>query len=211
MRRFFVSLGLLSLLSFSVAAHADTIPAGTYTFSAETKVLESTPTDALSGTLTIGSNGLVTAANITLTDLYLGQITFTGNNGISAAGPDGWDPLADHVDLESSGTSSKDIGWSGQLVLYYLPMLDSNGNITVCIQGVVCNDYQKSYVHIYSPNTPASDFNNYNPDPLISGSITASAPTSGPTAVTPEPSSLTLLGTGILACAGLARRKFLKA
>ncbi len=205
-RRLFTSLGLLSLLSLSVAAHADSIPAGIYSFSAATNVTEdnhSSATDPLSGTLTFGANGLITGADITLTDGDLGQITFTGNNGINAGGPSGYAPVADYAYLSSSGVTSSGTDWSGQLVLYYETTLDANGGVTVCIEGISCNNYQASYLQVYSP-----EFNQYQSAYLNEGDITGSSSIPGATmASTPELSSLILFGTGILGVAGLARLK----
>jgi hypothetical protein len=101
--------------------------------------------------------------------------------------------VADFAYVVDSGT--------GQLYLSYLPTLDGSGDIDLCVASANnCNNYQASYSQIYI----ASAFG-YNAVDLNSGTFDP-----GSTSVTPEPSSIVLLGTGILGMVGVMRRRFVK-
>ena len=172
-------------LSFGIAAHATPITPGTYDLTGTTITAGST-VYSLSGTVTIGSDGLFTAANIALNDNALGNPVF---NVISrTGGPTGYNPVADFAYLTTSGNTA-------QLYLSYLTTLDGSGNVELCTVGGSCNGYQDSYGQVYG----ASAFG-YNLVNLQGGTFDAAAPPA-PAAITPEPLTLALVGTGIFALA----------
>jgi hypothetical protein len=189
------SISLLGL-GFGAAAHATPITAGTYDLT-DTTITAGSTAYSLTGTVTIGSNGLMTAADITLNDAALGNPVFDVITG--ANGPAGYHPVADYAFV---GTAD---GMTGQLYLSYLTTLDGSGNIDLCTVGGNCNSYQDSYSQIY--------FNSafgYNPVDLNGGGTFDTAPVTPPVAVTPEPRSLALLGTGIIGVATVLRKRRMK-
>jgi hypothetical protein len=184
------SISLLGL-GFGVAAHATPITAGTYDLT-DTTITAGSTSYTLTGTVAIGSNGLMTAADVTLNDSALGDPVFDVIS--STGGPAGYNPVADFGYVTTADNSA-------QLYLSYLTILDGSGNIDLCTVGGSCNGYQDSYSQIYE----ASAFG-YNPVDLNGGSLD-SAPVTLPAAVTPEPRSLALLGTGIFGLATAVRRQ----
>ena len=177
------------MVSASLAAQATPISAGTYNVT-DTTVSAGSTKYSLTGTVTLGSNGLITAADIMLNDSALSNPVF--NTVSSTGGPAGYSPVAEFAYLSTTTNT-------GQLYLSYLTTLDSSGGIDLCILSAGnCNSYQASYSQIYG----ASSFG-YNPVDLNGGALTPTA-----TSVTPEPTSFLLLGTGLLSGAGLMRKRF---
>jgi hypothetical protein len=187
-------LAAIALASLGVvaAANASSIPAGTYDLNNVSVKDLGNNTFQLSGSVTLNASGFISAAEITLQDAALGNLVFTHVD--SAGGPSGSNPVADYAYISNPG--------HGQLALYYLTSLDGSGDIDLCILSANnCNAYQASYLQIYNQ----SSFG-YNLVDLNSG-VLDPATTSSPSP-TPEPGSLALLGTGMLALAGAGRRKF---
>ena len=184
------SISLLGL-GLGVAAHATPITAGTYDLT-DTTITAGSTSYTLTGTVTIGSDGLMTAADVTLNDSALGDPVFDVIS--STGGPAGYNPVADFGYVTTANNSA-------QLYLSYLTTLDGSGDIDLCTVGGSCNGYQDSYSQIYG----AFDFG-YNPVDLDGGSLDT-APVTPPEAVTPEPASLALLGTGIIGVATALRKR----
>jgi hypothetical protein len=178
------SISLLAFV-FGSAAHATPITAGSYALT-NTTITAGSTMYSLTGTITVGINGLLTAADITLNDAALGDPVFDVIS--STGGPAGFDPVADFAYVTTAGNSA-------QLYLSYLTTLDGSRNIDLCTVGGSCNGYQDSYGQVYA----ASAFG-YNLVDLNGGTFDT-APVTPPVAVTPEPASLALLGIGIVAVA----------
>jgi hypothetical protein len=189
------SIAVLTL-GAGVAAHATPITAGTYNLSdvtVTTPTVNNVPgtTYSLTGTVTVGSNGLFTSADITLNDAALGDPVFYSIN--TEGGPSGYDPQSYYAYVVAP------VNNTGQLALYYPTTADGSGNIDLCTVAGNCNAYQDSYSQIYL----ASAFG-YNPVDLNGGTLVAAS------SVTPEPESLALLGTGILSLAGVMRKRLIR-
>jgi hypothetical protein len=187
MRRSFFLLMSLCLAGLVVPARASTISAGEYSL---TDV--SVDGHALTGDLTFNDSGYVTAATITFEDAAFGDPTFSS---VNSTGFGGWQPVADFAYIA---------GANGQLALYYLPTLTTDGNIQICLSGVSCNGYQASYAQVWSPNLDAN-LTGGTIDPAVQIPSGPSGPSTP--SPTPEPSSVALLGTGVLSVTGLARRR----
>lgn len=165
------AFSLLSLFVLpSLSAYASSISAGTYSLTGTT--VHGT---ALSGTLTLDSNGLATSANITFEDASYGDPLFSV---ISSTGTSGNNPVSNFAYLQTGSNS-------GQLVLYYASVLNADGSISLCESGSGCS--QASYLHMYSPDRQAN---------LVGGDLQADS--SSAVAPTPEPASWMLVATGML-------------
>ena len=165
---FFFLLCFLLVLSVS----ATSIPAGTYSLSGV-----SAGGSSLSGTITLNSNGLATAADLLYGNATYGSPTFTN---IASTGTSGNNPAADFAYVSGS---------NGQVTLYYFGSLNSSGGVTLCESGSGCS--VASSLQVYSPGYQAS---------LTGGSL---SPGTASTAVTPELSTWILLVTGLMMIAAV--------
>jgi hypothetical protein len=182
------SISLLGL-GLGVAAHADSITAGTYNLT-DTTITGGSTVYSLTGTVTIGSNGLLTAADIMLNDAALDNPVF---DVIASTGSNGFAPVSDFAFVSGS---------IGQLELQYLKTTNASGNIDLCTVAGNCNAFQDSNGQIFVSS--AFGFNEV--DLNSDGSFDAAASTL-PSAVTPEPRSLALLGTGIFGLAAVLYKR----
>lgn len=201
----FASAVLTIASGVAVAAHADTIT-GTYTqgLGCTAGCGMITVTDNTTGGVTVdinlGSNFFVKTGNGTNHDSIAMDLTVVPT-GISIT-----DPTTTDVTWVE-GDDANPAGFSGTYN-YYVTISDCHGSscpivneLTFTLDGVTTGDF------ILTDAFPfVSDMNVAG----ATGNVGATGTLTTTTNPTPEPSSLALLGTGILGCAGVLRRKFLR-
>lgn len=186
--RFLKSFSLVAVLAApSALAHASSI---SYDL---TNVNSAAGT--LSGTVSIDTaTGLVTSVDVSMHDPSGGFPIFNtvessaASNGISQS--------------LLSGPSTSPHNFGAQFALYFDTSNLGSGNLAICIAGGACglNGSPGSYTHI--DLTSGHD----GPFYLSSGELDPAGAGSSPAAATSEPSTLLLLGTGIVGGAALMAR-----
>jgi PEP-CTERM motif len=173
-------------------ANANSIPAGDYD-------LTNVVVDGyqLTGSVTIGSSGQVSAADIRLNDAALGNPVFSG---VSSEGTlPGSTPSTDYAFVIASGV--------GVLALEYLPTVNSSGDVDLCIASAGdCDFYQSSFLGLYGLSGSGYALAALSGGTLDFAGVNDSADPAASSA-TPEPGTLALVGTGILAVAHLTRKR----
>jgi hypothetical protein len=196
MRRSLLALLSIALLSFGLScAYASTITAGVYN-------LDDAFVDGYSvtGTVTLNGSGNVTLANLTFNDPTFDDPGLPKFN-------QAWLTAAYNGLSQNYITSS-----SGQIALYFDTTATAGGNLNLCLGYAQCGTSPgtvgASTLQIYGFYNSATGSNpglantNFSSGYLTQSSTPSDAPSS---ALTPEPSSLFLLGTGIIGLAGLSR------
>jgi hypothetical protein len=200
MRRTLLLLASASMMSFAVAAHATTMGPGTYNLE-NAKVAGYSVT----GTITLDSSNHATSVDLIFNDpayssLPIAFNTISSTNAYNGLGQD-------YITAPNNG---------GQIGLYFSTSSDSNGNFDLCLVNGPCGTggswgYSSLQTYGYCTAGCATYVQGFGPY-LFSGGYLSAATTGKPSAIaqTPEPSSLMLLGTGVLGFAGVIRRRLIK-
>lgn len=195
MKRLLLVLAAVSAIGCTAAAKASTIGPGTY-------YLDNALVDgyAVTGTVTFDSSSKATSVSLSFLDPAYSSTainfnTITQTNAYSGLGQN-------YFSASNNG--------GGQLTIYFNNS-STNGNFNLCIGNATCGTSggsDPSQLQVYGYNISSAPY--YVPGfthNFTSGYFSAT-PSVAPT---PEPSSLVLLGSGMLGLVGAARRRFRKA
>lgn len=182
-------LPTLKLLRYALILTASLFPstlarATTITYN----LLATTSAGTLTGTVSINSStDQITSADLTLNDSALGSPVFTTVSSSTA-----YNGLSQDYIVDSSSGGLND---GGQIALFFNTANVGTGSLSICTDAIACGTgrTESSLVEVYSTHGHV-DLD------LSSGTLTpvGTSSSSSPAALTPEPSSLLLLGTGFL-------------
>ena len=185
---------VLAVPALTLTAHATTITAGVYT-------LQNASVDGytVTGTVTVNNTGAVTAANLIFNDAYFDNPGLPTFNQVSLA--------AAYNGLSQDYLSNATNG--AQMSLFFNTTANANGYFNLCIGSAQCGTtvgtVGPSNLQVYGfYNGTTGTSNSGLAATNFSGGYLAPATS---VAVTPEPSTLLLFGTGLLGLAGTATRR----
>jgi hypothetical protein len=179
---FRLSLFLLAATTLTNHAHADGLPVGTYSLSLQTAnsgIHHTSPIEGvLSGTITFDSTSHITAADLIFQDTTDGTEMIFNNPGPTTIVPP--------PDVHNS-VSAQIFDAADPTIYYYFDVHVGNDGSYSILCGVDC----PTYIAFPDGSGPSFEY----------GELT---PVSSPV---PEPSTLVLIGSGILGAAGAIRRR----